>query len=263
MKISLIGSGNVATNLAIGFHKTGHKIVQVYSQNQINAGELAQKTGSLPISSIHQLNPAVDMILVCVTDKAIQTVIEKIGFEPQLIAHTSGSIPMNTLSRFNNYGVFYPLQTFSKNRIISLTEVPICIEANSTDNKIKLEKLAKTITRSIKYLDSEERKQCHLSAVFANNFVNHFYVIAEQILKEKNISFELLKPLILETAVKVQSINPIEAQTGPAARYDTGTIETHLNELKSDKFEKLYRFVTESILETSFKQNTPDTHLNK
>lgn len=251
MVITIIGSGNVAHHLGLGLFKAGHRILQVYSRNLNPAKELAKRLKARATDNLHTLQTTADLYLICVSDKAIEEVALQIDFEPELIAHTSGSISLSALSRFKNHGVFYPLQTFSKAREVPLNNVPFCIEANTPENKTRLSMLAGTLSGKIYELDSEQRKQCHLAAVFANNFVNHLYVLAQQLLKEKNIPFDILKPLILETAQKVQQLAPGEAQTGPALRNDIQVIEAHIEQLKSDKLEKLYRFVTASITEVS------------
>lgn len=251
MVITIIGSGNVAHHLGLGLFKAGHRILQVYSRNLNPAKELAKKLKAQTTDNLHALQTTADLYLICVSDKAIEAVASQIDFEPKLISHTSGSIPLSALTKFKNYGVFYPLQTFSKDREIALNEVPFCIEANTTENNTRLSTLAGSLSEKIYELDSEQRKQCHLAAVFANNFVNHFYLLAQQLLLEKNIPFDILKPLILETAQKVQQLAPGEAQTGPALRNDIQVIEAHIEQLKSDKLEKLYRFVTASITEVS------------
>jgi predicted short-subunit dehydrogenase-like oxidoreductase (DUF2520 family) len=148
----------------------------------------------------------------------------------------------------NNYGVFYPLQTFSKSREISFSDIPICIEANQSSTLLKLQQLAGTLSSSVHPINSEERKTLHLAAVFANNFVNHLYSIGSEILQENNLSFDLLKPLIRETAAKIETLHPLEAQTGPARRNDQGVINAQLKLLQDQpEFQKIYSFVTESI----------------
>lgn len=247
--IVMIGSGNVATHMAQTLFNAGHKILQVYSRNLKNARTLSQLVNAEPISNIKSITPEAHLHLISISDKAIEPLVSAIEFEPMLIAHTAGSISMDALSRFRNYGVFYPLQTFSKQRKVDFSQLPMCLEANSQKNLDILTASAKSITQNVNYLNSEQRKQAHLSAVFACNFVNHFYAVAQHLLKEKNIDFDLIKPLILETAQKVQDMPPLDAQTGPAMRGDTGVINDHLKQLTSDRLEKLYSFVSDSINE--------------
>ncbi|MFA6402197.1 MAG: DUF2520 domain-containing protein [Salinivirgaceae bacterium] len=247
MNVSIIGSGNVAHHLANNLFNSGHRIVQVFSRNLDHAHELANIVNAEATNQIASIFPDADFYLICVSDRAINEIADQWQFEPRLIAHTSGSIPMLALSKFKNHGVFYPLQTFTKERAINLSQIPICIEANHQEAKLLLMGLAKSISNNPIEMDSEQRKQCHLAAVFANNFVNHMYAVAQQILQDKNLPFELIKPLITETASKVQQLSPSESQTGPAVRNDLLVMEAHLHQLKSDKLEKLYSFVSSSI----------------
>jgi predicted short-subunit dehydrogenase-like oxidoreductase (DUF2520 family) len=155
-----------------------------------------------------------------------------------------------------NYGVFYPLQSFSKYRNVDFSGIPICIEAHHAATLLKLQQLAQRLSSSVHQVNSEERKTLHLAAVFVNNFVNHFYTIGYEILQGKKLDFNLLKPLILETAVKIDSMNPMEAQTGPARRNDQAVINDQLNMLHDQpEFQKIYSFVSESIYHIHQKQN--------
>jgi len=199
-----------------------------------------------------------DLYVIAVKDSAIQEVLENLNLkEDQLIVHTAGSIPMSILEGFsNNYGVFYPLQTFSKSRNIDFSVIPICIESSHPSTFLELEKLAERLSSSVNQINSEERKTLHLAAVFTNNFVNHFYTLGSDILHDKKLDFDLLKPLIRETAEKVQNLHPLEAQTGPAKRNDQHTINAQLKMLHDQpEFQKIYSFVTESIFQFQQKHN--------
>jgi len=248
-KIVIIGAGNMATHLAEVFFSKGFVISQIYSRTQDNADILANKVAAQAICHISELENDADLYLISVSDNAISDLVARISFEPKLIAHTAGSIQISTLSKFKNYGVFYPLQTFTKGRVLDFKNIPICIEANNESNKKKLQDFAEKLSDNIQILSSEQRKQCHLAAVIANNFTNHFYTIAKQILDEKNIAFEIIKPLILETAKKVQELSPGEAQTGPAVRNNLQVIDEHKKQLSSPELEKLYSFVSQSIID--------------
>jgi predicted short-subunit dehydrogenase-like oxidoreductase (DUF2520 family) len=190
--------------------------------------------------------------VIAVKDSAIQEVLENLSLdENRIIVHTAGSIPLRVIEGFTlNYGVFYPLQTFSKKRKADFSLIPICIEASHPAILVKLEDLAGKLSGTIRQINSEERKTLHLAAVFANNFVNHFYAIGAELLSEHKMSFELLKPLIQETAAKIESLQPIEAQTGPAKRNDQTVIQTQLKMLQEKpEYQKIYSFVSESILQ--------------
>jgi predicted short-subunit dehydrogenase-like oxidoreductase (DUF2520 family) len=156
---------------------------------------------------------------------------------------------MDILSSYtSNYGVFYPLQTFSVERKADFSSIPLCLEASNPDLLAQLYQLAQKITSSIQAISSEERKTLHLAAVFVNNFVNHLYVCGAQLTAQKGLDFDLLKPLILKTAQKVQTMAPLNAQTGPARRNDRQVISNHLLMLNSQpELQKIYSFVSDSI----------------
>ena len=164
-------------------------------------------------------------------------------------------MPLSILEKYSeNVGVFYPLQTFSKNREVNFSEIPVFIEANSTENEKKLFQIAEKISGKVSVLNSEKRLYLHISAVFACNFVNHFYTIAAEVLKSEEVPFDALLPLIMETAAKVQNMEPEKAQTGPAVRFDENVISKHTEVLQSfPEFQKLYDIVSESIFK--FHQN--------
>jgi len=247
MKISIIGSGNVATHLANNFYKKGYEIVNIYSRTFENSQKLAKKVNALSINSITDLNRDVDILIISVSDMVIKNIVEHIDFEPKLVAHTTGSVSINILNKFKNYGVLYPLQTFTKDVYVNMQNTPFCLEANNNKSLLKLKKLASSVSNNIIKLNSEQRLQCHIAAVFANNFTNHMFTIAEDLLKQKNIPFDIIKPLILETVNKIQNHSPKEMQTGPAIRNDKNTIDCHLNALSSINIEKIYSFVSDNI----------------
>jgi predicted short-subunit dehydrogenase-like oxidoreductase (DUF2520 family) len=247
-----IGAGNLATQLALALIEKEVQVTQVFSRNPESAKELAEKVNSEFITDLSLLKKDADLYIVAVKDSAIPEVLETLNLdESRLIVHTAGSVPMSILEGFSaNYGVFYPLQTFSKSRKIDFSDIPICIEANHPSNLLKLELLGKKLSNSVNQINSEERKTLHLAAVFANNFVNHLYAIGAHILHDQKLDFNLLKPLITETAAKVQELSPLDAQTGPAKRYDKTIIDAQLKMLEhSPEYRKIYSFVTESIFQ--------------
>ena len=155
-----------------------------------------------------------------------------------------------------NFGVIYPLQTFSRKREVNFRDIPVFIEANSSANLEILRNIAGSISGIVSEADSEQRQLLHISAVFACNFVNHFYFIASELLKKNNVSFDVIKPLILETALKVQELQPIEAQTGPAVRFDKNIIDKHLSKLAdAEEYRQLYELISKSIFEHHKKTN--------
>ncbi len=248
----IIGAGNLGTQLALALNENGIQVKQVYSRTLESAQYLAEKVNASFINDLTQLMNTADLYVIAVKDSAIQEVLENLSLsENQLVVHTAGSIPMNILDGFTpNYGVFYPLQTFLKIREVDFSEIPICIEANHPSNLIRLQELANKLSRSVHQINSDERKTLHLAAVFANNFVNHFYAIGAEILQDKKLNFDLLKPLIRETAAKIEANLPVDVQTGPAKRNDEAVINAQLKMLHDrPEFQKIYSFVTESIFQ--------------
>ncbi|HYQ57444.1 MAG TPA: DUF2520 domain-containing protein [Draconibacterium sp.] len=250
-KICFIGAGNVATHLSIELKKRGHEIIQVYSRTENSAKQLADRLQSCYTNYIEKITEDADIYFVALKDTAVNQVLNQIKFGSKLLVHCSGSLPMNLLNIYaKNYGVFYPLQTFSKNRSVHFKVIPIFVESNSEQNLQVLKDLAHTISESVTVLDSEKRKSLHIAAVFACNFANHCYAMAAKFLESKDLSFEILRPLILETAQKMQEMHPKAAQTGPAIRFDENIINTHLNELKEmPDLQELYNSISKSIFE--------------
>lgn len=247
--IVLIGSGNVATHLGKAFYNAGNKIIQVYSRNIKNAKYLSNNINSIPISNLKDIILDADLYIICITDDAIIEVLPYLKNLKGLVVHTSGSVDIEIFNNYiENFGVLYPLQTFSKQSKPDFNSIPFCIEANNNNNLNKIREFASCIAHNINVINSKQRMYLHLAAVFVNNFTNSIYVVASEILENKGIEFDLLKPLILETAIKVQNINPIEAQTGPAKRNDFKIIEKHLHLLENNKLlENLYKDFTELI----------------
>lgn len=247
--IVLIGSGNVATHLGKAFYKAGNKIIQVYSRNIDNAKELSNIVDAFAISNLNEIRIDADLYVICVTDDAIISILPFLKNVKGLVVHTSGSINIEIFNnQIENFGVIYPLQTFSKHSNPDFNTIPFCIEANNEDNLIKIRDIASSIAKNISDINSEQRMYIHLAAVFVNNFTNSIYALASEMLDNKAISFELLKPLILETAFKVQHINPIDAQTGPAKRNDFKIMEKHLHLLKNNEmYDNLYKEFTKLI----------------
>ena len=254
--VIIIGAGNLATQLAMALAEKGIIVKQVFSRNLDSARELADKTGAAFTNDLSQLLAEADLYLIAVKDSAIQEVLENISLdESRMIVHTAGSVPMNILDGFSkNYGVFYPVQTFSKNRQIDFSDIPICIEANHPANLMELQELGEKLSGSVHQINTDDRKALHLAAIFTNNFVNHFYSIGENLLQNKKLNFDLLIPLIYETAEKIKSLPPAEAQTGPAKRNDQIIINAHIKMLQDQPdLQKIYRLMSESIFQ--FHQN--------
>nr|WP_321486643.1 DUF2520 domain-containing protein [uncultured Draconibacterium sp.] len=251
LKICVVGAGNLATQLSEAFAKTGYKIVQVYSRTEESAKQLADRLQTNFTTSTESITKEADIYFVALKDSAVDQVLSKVEFGDKLLVHCSGSLPMNILSSYSdNYGVFYPLQTFSKNRKVDFKKIPIFLEASSEENLNILEEIAHEVSESVTRLNSEKRKSLHIAAVFACNFSNHCYAMAAKYLERKDLSFEILRPLIMETAQKVQELHPKDAQTGPAIRFDENIINAHLNELNEmPDLQELYNSISKSIFE--------------
>jgi predicted short-subunit dehydrogenase-like oxidoreductase (DUF2520 family) len=249
VKVIIIGSGNVAQHLIAAFQNsenTGDKIelVQVFSRK---ASALANVLdANLITTNLADLLEA-DLYIIAVSDDAISAVAAQLAFKNRLVVHTSGSVGLDVLDDNNRRGVFYPLQTFTKNKAVDFKIIPICLESeNSTDFRL-LEKVAKVISDKVFAINSEQRKALHVAAVFVNNFTNHLYSIGNEICQENQVPFDILKPLILETAQKIITIMPQDAQTGPAKRNDLKTIEAHQLFLSNENQSTIYKIITQSI----------------
>ncbi|MDX8338836.1 F420-dependent NADP oxidoreductase [Draconibacterium sp. IB214405] len=249
--ICFIGAGNVATHLAVELQKCGHNITQIYSRTTESAKQLADRLNTDYSTSNETVTKGADIYIVALKDAVVEQVLSQLEFDDKLLVHCSGSLPMNILSKFSkNYGVFYPMQTFSKSREVNFKVIPIFVEANSNQNLQILEDMANEVSESVTVLDSDKRKSLHIAAVFACNFSNHCYALAARYLDSKELPFEILRPLIMETASKVQELHPKEAQTGPAIRFDENIINAHLNELKEmPGLQELYNSISKSIFE--------------
>ncbi|ACU05411.1 MULTISPECIES: Rossmann-like and DUF2520 domain-containing protein [Pedobacter] len=251
MKIVCIGSGNVGTHMANAFKENEADIVQVWSKDPANAAALAFETGAQAIADLEDIDLNADLYLIAVKDDAIAKLVRALKAVNGLVVHTSGATDMNVLSGIKNYGVFYPLQTFSKEEPIDFIHVPLCLEANSAENLSALRLIAVKLSPLIYEVNSEKRKILHLAGVFACNFVNHMYRLSQQIVEKQGLDFEILRPLIMETAVKAQNALPEDVQTGPAARNDKQTILKHEELLqKLPHLLEIYKILSNSIKKT-------------
>lgn len=245
IKVIIIGSGNVAQHLIQAFAKSKKiNVVQVFSRRKEALTHLLDS--SKITNDLHTLAEA-DLYIIAVSDDDIATVSSKLPFENRLVVHTSGSVAIDALDKKNRKGSFYPLQTFSKKAEVDFSQIPVFLESeNETDFEF-LTTIAEIISHKVYKTNSEQRKALHVAAVFVNNFVNHLYQIGDAICIENNLSFDVLKPLIQETANKVMNLSPKEAQTGPAIRNDLQTIANHLDFLLDENQKKIYQTLTQSI----------------
>lgn len=250
MNVVIIGAGNLATNLAYAIHSKGHDIRQVYSRTYESAYMLAKCFDTEPVIETERIVPDADIYILSVSDKALAEVASKIyiGREDCLFVHTAGSMPMDVLPA-KRRGVFYPMQSFSKQRIVDFSDIPIFLEVSDLKDKTLVADLANSMSDKVYWLSSAERQFLHLAAVFASNFSNHCYRLSEKILQEHGIPFEVMLPLIDEVTQKVHVLPPKDAQTGPASRQDNNVINKHIQMLSGNPdLQNIYELMSKSII---------------
>ena len=251
IRVSIIGSGNLAQHLIVAFSKTTDiELVQVFARKDAAVAHLTS-----PDKIYTNFNDiiAADLFIIAITDDAITEVSAAIPFSDELVVHTSGSVSIEAIDNKNRPGVFYPLQTFSKSKEVDFKTIPICIETKNEKDFQILEKVAKSISNTVYKINSEQRKALHIAAVFVCNFVNHLYQIGNNICIKNDLPFDILKPLIQETANKILTLSPNHAQTGPAKRKDIQTINAHLSFLSDDNQKEIYKMLTKSIIDNGKK----------
>ncbi|MGB3608535.1 Rossmann-like and DUF2520 domain-containing protein [Psychroserpens sp.] len=248
ISVVILGAGNVASHLYKAFsYSKKVSIKQLYNRD---ISRIASFKNEVAITDDVSLLAEADIYIIAVSDDAISKLSEQLPFENRLVVHTSGSASAYDIDKKNRRGVFYPLQTFSKSVEIDFSEVPICLETLMRKDYLPLKALAKCISKHTKRINSDQRAALHLAAVFVNNFTNQIYRIAHEITESQGAEFDLLKPLILETARKVQRNSPYVSQTGPAKRNDKKTIKKHLKLLEDDHHKDVYNLMTASIKNT-------------
>ncbi len=245
IKVVFLGFGNVNSHLFTVLQKSNEVVIkQVFNRNYI---KMISPFETISFTDdISKIEDA-DVYIIGIPDDAIAAFSESLSFQNKLVVHTSGGISMNVLSNKNRHGIFYPLQTFSKQREVDFKKIPICIEAENLKDLELLQKLGETISENVVEIFSEKRAKLHLAAVFVNNFTNYLYEIGNDILEKEDLPFDLLKPLIMETASKIETHSPKEAQTGPAKRNDVKTIEKHLHLLGDSEHTKVYELFTKAL----------------
>ncbi len=247
INIVILGGGNVAYHLTNALlQNSAVNVVQVYNRS-LEKIDCFKNITSIT-NNLSELKDA-DIYILAVSDNVISELSLALNLNDKLVVHTSGSMAMEELRSVSNKGVFYLLQTFSNEREIDFSTVPICIEAETDEDLHLLETLAKSMSKNCYRINSNQRKSLHVAAVFVNNFVNHLYHIGHEICEQNKVPFEILLPLILETANKITTLSPLEAQTGPAKRSDTKTIEKHTTMLTKNQ-QEIYTLLTKSIYNT-------------
>ena len=256
MTVSFIGSGNLAWHLAPALDNLGFVVKEVFSARPKNAGALTDRLYQAEVkSSLDFSDSPSDVFIIAVSDEVIGDVAREIVLpENATLVHSSGSQPLSIIqyAAAAHFGVFYPLQTFTKTRPINFKDVPVFIEASDADAEKKLMTMAKALTKKFKKISSEERKALHVAAVFASNFPNHMLHISKMLMDDKGLNFDWLKPVILETINKALAVGPEYSQTGPAVRGDLEILDEHMKYLKSDKaVAKIYELISQNIIDKS------------
>lgn len=251
--IIMIGAGNVATHLSVALSQAGYNIRQVFSRTEASASELAAKLKCPYTTDLSQITHEGDLYIVSVKDSALNDILPKlVQRAPQaLFVHTAGSVPMNVWQGLaERYGVLYPMQTFSKLRQVDFRKVTFFTEAHTAADLKLLNEIALHLGSKVYEASSEQRRYLHIAAVFACNFANHMYAVASHLLSANGLPFEAMLPLIDETARKVHELPPVDAQTGPAQRYDENVINRHLEMLKSEpRLVEIYERISKNIHE--------------
>jgi|YelNatPaOPRAMG01_1025707.scaffolds.fasta_scaffold02520_25 predicted short-subunit dehydrogenase-like oxidoreductase (DUF2520 family) len=249
MNIVLIGAGNLGWHLASHLAEADLTIRQIVSKTPEHARKLGQLVNASFTINMEEIEPDADFYIYAVPDDQLPSVIKQNPVKTGIHCHTAGSLPIQLFeNQVENYGIFYPLQTFSKQKQIEFYNIPILLEANNKKTLLALQKLAAHLTNNTLLTTFQQRQALHLAAVFACNFSNNLYAIAEQMMNKVNLSFDLLIPLIHETVEKAVQLHPLQAQTGPASRNDQKVIETHLTLLQHDeRLQTLYRLFTDNI----------------
>lgn len=255
--VSFIGSGNLAWHLAPALDNMGYVVREVYSQNPSHAEALTGRLYQAEVKATLDFSTSDSKVFfIAVSDDAISDVAREIILpEDAILVHTSGSQPLTQLqyAATQNLGVFYPLQTFSKSKKIDFKDVPIFIESYTEETESTLMEMAKSISKEVRKIGSEERKALHVAAVFASNFSNHMLTISKEIMQQNSLNYEWLKPLITETINKSMYIGPENAQTGPAKRGDLNILDNHLEFLQGqESIAEIYKVVSQHIIDTYY-----------
>ena len=268
-KIVFLGSGNLATHLSLALKTAGEDIIQIFSRTKENAQALADKLHCASCTSINEIRTDADVYIFSVKDDALPSLIEQLavklsmgegGKRAPILLHTAGSVPMSVFPETMhyelctmNYGVLYPMQTFSKDRSVNFREIPCFVEASDNNTLEEIKTLASKISDHVLEMSSEKRRKLHLAAVFACNMVNHCYRLAEKVLEEEGLDFSLYQPLIQETANKLKELSPRKAQTGPMVRYDRTIMDAQIALIHDERTRQIYRLMADSIHEDSSK----------
>jgi len=251
--ISFAGAGNVAGYLAPALMHAGFKIVSIFSRNAEKAGELASLTGAKPVFFVEDIDNDADLLILALPDEAIpgfSKSLKEAGKFKGIVAHTSGSQSLGSVTRYHTQGgVFYPLQSFTRFSSPDIAKVPFCIEGATPEVAERLVEVASSLSADVRLIDTPQRAQIHLSAVFACNFTNYLYSVSDCLLAESGVKPDILLPLIRETALRISGGDAAAMQTGPAVRKDWSTIDMHLNMLRNHpEWKEIYKTMSELIV---------------
>lgn len=250
MKIVMIGSGNVATILALKFCSAGHNIIQVYSKTKANADCLANKLNTDAVTDFDNISKDADLYVLAISDNEVSNFAEKLLLHNNaIVVHTAGAVSIKALTKCsNNYGVLYPIQSIRKNMSLN-TPIPFAIDGNNKNTLDALQLLISDINQTTIHYNDEQRLKLHIAAVIASNFVNYLYNESASFCNNQQLKFSLLQPLIEETALRLRTHHPQEVFTGPAVRKDFTTINKHIEILQnSPELLELYQFFTNRVL---------------
>ncbi len=252
MKVVIIGAGNVATILGMKIFVAGHSIEQIIGRSETEAADLAETLNASHTTNLLQINDSADVYIISINDDHLEELALTLRLENKLVAHTAGSVSMSVLKNTsNNYGVLYPLQSLRK-QTTHLPDVPVLIDGNSSKAREELRAFANTWASQVIFASDSQRMKFHVAGVITSNFSNHLYALAEAYCKKEGVEFNVLLPIIKETATRLEEYAPSELQTGPAARGDVATIDKHLHLLtQHPALRKIYIKLTESIIENN------------
>lgn len=255
LTVSFIGSGNLAWHLAPALDNVGFVIKEIYSRNPRHAEQLTSRLYQAEVkASLDFSTSSSSIFIIATSDDAIKSIAQEIILpEEAILVHTSGSQPLSELefSATPNLGVFYPLQSFSKQKKVDFKNIPIFIESQNQETDELLLLMARALSNQVVKIGSGDRMALHVAAVFASNFTNHMLAISKSILQQNSLDFEWLKPLVTETIQKSLAIGPNNAQTGPASRGDLEILDKHLELLKEDEsLAELYKIISQHIVDT-------------
>lgn len=248
-KVTLIGSGNMAHWLVYAMRNAGVRISQVYSRQHSHAKALAEIAGAEAIDNIKDLLPDSDLYIFSIKDDSYENLLQQLPFRLSLAAHTAGSLSMRIFEPYAvSYGILYPYQSVNKDMDFKNVVVPLCVEADNEIAENELFAFAHKLTSVVQKLDESQRMVLHRAAIFGCNFTNAMYSIAYDILQEHHIDWQMIMPLLQNTMEKVKTMNPHQAQTGPAQRGDQNVIQFHLDALHDEQLKDIYRMVTDYIM---------------